>query len=86
MQADLLAVPVARPATTETTALGAAYLAGLAAGVWKDAKQIAAGREIERRFEPAMPKSQVNELRGTWRRAVERAKEWERPASSQRAS
>jgi glycerol kinase len=86
VQADLLAVPVARPATTETTALGAAYLAGLAAGVWKDAQQIAAGREIERRFEPAMPKSQVSELRGTWRRAVERAKEWERPTSATRAS
>jgi glycerol kinase len=82
MQADLLDVPVARPATTETTALGAAYLAGLAVGVWKDAGEIAAHQEIERRFEPGMPKLRVKELRDTWRRAVERAKEWERPARS----
>ncbi len=81
LQADLLSVPVARPATTETTALGAAYLAGLGVGIWKDPKEIEAQQQIERRFEPAMPEERVKDLRGNWRRAVERAIEWEQPAT-----
>jgi glycerol kinase len=80
LQADLLSVPVARPATTETTALGAAYLAGLGVGVWKDPKEIEAQQQIERRFEPAVPQERVKDLRGNWQRAVERAKEWEQPS------
>jgi glycerol kinase len=75
-QADLLGVPVARPAVTETTALGAAYLAGLAVGYWESPAAIAGQRVIERRFEPAMPAARAAELRGKWRRAVERAKGW----------
>src|SRR5262249_19712211 len=54
-QADLLGVPVSRPAVTETTALGAAYLAGLAVGYWKSPKEIEGQRQVERRFEPKMP-------------------------------
>jgi glycerol kinase len=78
-QADLLGIPVVRPAVTETTALGAAYLAGLAVGYWKSPADIAGQRVIERRFEPAMPPARAEELRATWRRAVERAKGWEQP-------
>jgi glycerol kinase len=77
-QADLLGVPVARPAVTETTALGAAYLAGLAVGYWKSPSEIAAQRKIEKRFEPKMDPAKAKELRENWTRAVERAKGWEK--------
>ena len=76
-QADLLGVPVVRPAVTETTALGAAYLAGLAVGVWGSPAEIAGQRAVERRFDPAMDPARAAELRAHWRRAVERAKGWE---------
>jgi glycerol kinase len=79
-QADLLGVPVLRPAVTETTALGAAYLAGLAIGFWKSTSDVARQWRVERRFEPAMPRDRVRELRGTWKRALERARGWEAPA------
>ena len=75
-QADLLGVPVVRPTVTETTALGAAYLAGLSVGYWKSPDEIASQRAIERRFEPAMDPARARELRATWNRAVERAKGW----------
>jgi glycerol kinase len=81
-QADLLGVPVSRPAVTETTALGAAYLAGLAVGYWKSPAEIAGQRSVERRFDPAMPPARAAELRATWRRAVERAKGWEGSAGA----
>jgi glycerol kinase len=76
-QADVLGVPVARPAVTETTALGAAYLAGLAVGYWKSPAEIASQRKIERRFEPQMDRARVVELRAKWTRAVDRARGWE---------
>jgi glycerol kinase len=76
-QADLLGVPVVRPVVTETTALGAAYLAGLAVGFWKSAPDIAHQWRVDRRFEPRMPRGQAAALRAGWRRAVERAKHWE---------
>ena len=76
-QADLLGVPVSRPAVTETTALGAAYLAGLAVGYWKSPTEIASQRAVERRFEPNMDQAKAKELRARWSRAVERAKGWE---------
>jgi glycerol kinase len=78
-QADLLGVPVVRPAVTETTALGAAYLAGLAVGFWKSTGEIATQRKIERRFEPAMDAGRARETRATWTRAVDRAKGWVEP-------
>src|SRR5207244_2876488 len=65
-QADLLGVPVVRPACIETTALGAAYLAGLAVGYWKSPGEIGAQRKIERRFEPAMDPDRAKELRRRW--------------------
>lgn len=76
-QADLLGVPVVRPAVIETTALGAAYLAGLAVGFWKDVASIATQWKIEKTFEPQMPKARVAELRGRWRDALSRAGNWE---------
>ena len=75
-QADVLGVPVVRPKVFETTALGAAYLAGLATGVWKSADTIGERWQVDRRFEPAMPRERVAEFRGQWSRAVERAKHW----------
>jgi glycerol kinase len=78
-QADLLGVPVLRPKVTETTALGAAYLAGLAVGFWESKEEIAAQWQCERRFEPSMAADQRAALLGRWSRAVERAKGWEAP-------
>jgi glycerol kinase len=77
MQADVLQRPVVRSATPETTALGAAYLAGLATGVWRDRDAIRASWRSGGRFEPAMKARERDELVGGWRRAVERAKGWE---------
>ena len=75
-QADLLGVPVLRPRIYESTALGAAYLAGLATGYWKDADALKNQWQLERRFEPAMHEDQREQLKAIWRRAVKRAKEW----------
>lgn len=76
IQADLLGVPVVRPKMTETTALGAAYLAGLAVGYWSGTHEIAEIWQADRRFEPQMPANQRQRLLYTWSRAVERAKDW----------
>lgn len=76
-QADLLGVPVVRAAVTETTALGAAYLAGLAAGVYRGREELAAQWKAERRFEPRMARGEAAARRAQWSRAVERAKGWE---------
>ncbi len=73
-QADILGVPVVRPRVTETTALGAAYLAGLAAGYWQSADEIDAPWQVERRFVPEMERSEAQELRRQWNIAVARAK------------
>ena len=77
-QADILGVPVVRPAVTETTALGAAYLAGLAVGFWRDDLAAVSGG-TDRRFEPTMPGSQARLLRERWSEAVARAKNWDSP-------
>lgn len=76
-QADLLKLPVERPGMVETTALGAAWLAGLAAGVWTDLGEIERSRRVERVF---MPKIDRTADYATWHRAVERAMRWETPA------
>jgi glycerol kinase len=76
MQADVLGIPVVRPAVTETTALGAAYLAGLASGYWSDTTQIAQQWQAERRFEPQISDAERAERIAGWRRAVERARAW----------
>ncbi len=75
-QADILGVPVERPAVTETTALGAAYLAGLATGFWSSQEQIAGQWQLQRRFEPTMSADQRESLYAGWQRAVERARGW----------
>ena len=75
-QADLLGVPVVRPRVTETTAIGAAYLAGLAVGFWSSPAEIADQWRAERRFEPSMPAAQVERLRSRWQDALARAKGW----------
>jgi glycerol kinase len=79
-QADLLGLPVVRPKILESTALGAAYLAGLATGVWADEREIAAHWRIDRRFVPAMPADQAADKMARWRRAVERSKHWDNDA------
>jgi len=76
VQADLLGIPVVRPVQTESTAVGAAYLAGLGTGLWKTTNELAEQYRVERRFEPRMPLDRARELRGEWSRAVERAKGW----------
>ncbi|HEX6927579.1 MAG TPA: glycerol kinase GlpK [Longimicrobiaceae bacterium] len=76
-QADLLQIPVVRPRTVETTALGAAYLAGLAVGYWDSIDAIRSQWETDRRFEPAMPAAKVESLRRGWERALERSRGWE---------
>ncbi|MBV8665606.1 MAG: glycerol kinase GlpK [Burkholderiaceae bacterium] len=76
-QADMLGVPVVRPSVTETTALGAAYLAGLATGFWSSTEEISTQWRIERRFEPAMPAQQAKHHLQLWRKAVERARSLE---------
>jgi glycerol kinase len=74
IQADLLGIPVVRPRITETTALGAAYLAGLATGVWSSKEEIAALWHEDRRFEPAIPESERNDRYTRWLDAVSRSR------------
>ena len=76
-QADILGVPIVIQATTETTALGAAYLAGLAVGFWKDQSQIVTNYRVKRKFTPRMSSKQRESLYRKWKMAVERAKGWE---------
>jgi glycerol kinase len=75
-QADMLGVPVVRPKVAETTALGAACLAGLAVGVWKDPSDIAEKWQADRRFAPAMKPSERKRLAAGWARALARTKHW----------
>jgi glycerol kinase len=72
-QADLLGIPVVRPEVTETTALGAAYLAGLTAGVYTDVAQLSKLWRVERRFLPTMERAQAEEAMARWERAVRQA-------------
>jgi glycerol kinase len=74
-QADLIGIPVSRPRQTETTALGAAFLAGLGAGAWTDA-DLAGLWKLDRDFEPAISRDQADTLQAQWRRAVERSRGW----------
>jgi glycerol kinase len=76
MQADLLGVPVVRPKVTETTALGAAYLAGLATGFWRDEAEIAALWARDRVFDPMVGPDESRSRLAGWKRAVERARDW----------
>ncbi|NOY41019.1 MAG: glycerol kinase GlpK [Planctomycetes bacterium] len=77
-QADLLQIPVLRPQVTETTALGAAYLAGLAAGVWNDRNAIAQQWQVEREFHPNISADEAASRHALWQRAVKRSFDWAR--------
>ncbi|HJW09643.1 MAG TPA: glycerol kinase GlpK [Holophagaceae bacterium] len=76
-QADLLGVPVLRPAVLETTALGAAFLAGLTAGVWSGSAEISRQWRAVRRFEPSMTRDEAQARMSRWRQAVSRSLDWE---------
>ncbi|MBQ3904214.1 MAG: glycerol kinase GlpK [Eubacterium sp.] len=78
MQADMTGCNVNRPVNREATALGAAYLAGLATGVWKDCAEIEANRKVDKIFVPSMPEDIRNKKYSDWKRAVERSRNWER--------
>ena len=75
-QADILGVPVERPVITETTCLGAAYLAGVAVGFWKDMDEVAEKWQCERRFEPRLTKEEREKLMAGWKNAVKHAEGW----------
>ena len=75
-QADISGVPVIRPAITETTALGAAFLAGLSTGVWESCEEISALWRVDRVFEPSMTADRREYLMNQWARAVGRARNW----------
>jgi glycerol kinase len=85
-QADLLGVPVVRPKITETTALGAAYLAGLAVRFWTNLDEVTHQWQVDRRFDPSMTVSRVRELRGRWTEALARAGAWKPSPSPPRGS
>lgn len=78
MQADMTGCNVNRPVNREATALGAAYLAGLATGVWKDCAEIEENRKVDKIFVPSMPEDIRNKKYSDWKRAVERSRNWER--------
>ena len=75
-QADLLGVPVLRPVNTETTAFGAAALAGLGIGLWQSEQELAALWRLDRRFEPGMKAAEAVARRARWRQAVARSRDW----------
>jgi len=78
-QADLLGVDVVRPRTLETTALGAAYLAGIGVGFWRDTQDVAQQWHEDRRFHPTIGEAERTKLMAGWSRAVERSLKWEQP-------
>ena len=84
-QSDILGVPVVRPKVLETTALGAAYLAGLAVDFFDDMDEIQDQWQVDRRFTPQMDDSRVAELRTNWNKALDRAKAWEEPEGAEAA-
>jgi glycerol kinase len=79
-QADVLGVDVVRPRVTETTALGAAYCAGLHVGYWKDATEVSKQWQEQHRFHALLDRTKRDELLKGWARAVERSRNWETPA------
>jgi glycerol kinase len=75
-QSDILGIPVERPRSADTTALGAAYLAGLAVGFWKDVDEIAATWTLDKRYEPQMGEQERTRVVAGWERAVDRSRGW----------
>jgi len=76
MQSDISGAPVQRPTCVETTAMGAAYLAGLATGVWRDLNDIKGQWTLDKLYEPQMEAARARELVDGWHKAVERARGW----------
>ena len=76
-QADILQAPVVRPKVIETTALGAAYLAGLAVGFWKNRDEVRRAWQVDRAFEPRMAAAAAAHRRSRWAEALRRARDWE---------
>jgi glycerol kinase len=76
-QSDILGTDVLRPVVTETTALGAAYLAGLAVGFWKSKEEIRNRWQVETKFDPAIGEERKEKLYKGWKKAVERSMAWE---------
>jgi glycerol kinase len=76
IQADTLGVPVLRSKNTEATAVGAAYLAGMGCGLWRDENDLASRWELDRVFEPAIHRDQRDERFALWKRAVDRSRAW----------
>jgi glycerol kinase len=76
-QADLIGLPVEVPEISETTAQGAAHLAGLAVGFWDNQQKLSGQRRLAARYEPKIPRSEANKLYAGWQRAMERAQDWE---------
>jgi glycerol kinase len=79
-QADILGVPVVRPRVTETTALGAAYAAGLAVGYWSSREELTRNWSVDKRWVPAMAEADRERLYASWRKAVTRSFDWLEPA------
>ncbi len=79
IQSDLLGINISRPKTVETTALGAAYLSGLAVGVWESKEEIIKIREVDKVFTPAISREAAEKLYSGWKKAVERSRNWENP-------
>ena len=75
-QADILSTRVHRPVVQETTALGAAYLAGLAVGYWSDQDDLRRNWVLDREFTPQMDATNRDQLYATWQRAVQRSRDW----------
>jgi glycerol kinase len=82
-QSDLLGIPVEVPAITQTTALGAAYLAGLAIGFWESREELDAKWRMSRRYDPRMHGSERDRLYTRWQQAVERSRGWAKPGSQE---
>ncbi len=85
-QADILQVPVVRPRVIETTALGAAYLAGLATGFWKDREEVQRAWQVDRTFEPQLSADEAAHRRNRWAEALNRARDWEEHSSVRSAA
>jgi glycerol kinase len=77
-QADILQTAVVRPKVIETTALGAAYLAGLATGFWKDRQEVSRSWQVDRTFEPRLSADEAEHRRARWNQALSRARDWEK--------
>jgi glycerol kinase len=84
-QADILRVPVARPKIVETTALGAAYLAGLATGFWKGDSDVQKAWQLDRLFEPGMGADETAHRRARWSEALKRSRQWEERTNAKAA-